>query len=196
MKVLFNNLPLKSSAQFEQPDVSAFKTKTYKGATLKCALENSNDYIREVINSIELNGNRKNVLVDIKIHDIEKGKYPCIPGWHCDTVVNPLEESEDEIHHIFVTGYASLTEFISEPISLEVDETKTHQSLLKTFQDQIDLINPRFESIPSCRITTYGRRDFHRGAIGKMNDKRLLIRVTESNILKPNNNERVFSLYK
>ena len=49
--------------------------------------------------------------------------------------------------------------------------------------------------VPSCQIVTYGRYDFHRGSVSLADGKRLLIRVTETDLVRPMNKIRE-KLYK
>lgn len=194
-QVWFNKTPLKYGEEFRQPDLEDFPELNFKNAHVNHVLENTTDYIRTVIKNIKLVGGRAHTIVDIKVHDIEPGKHPCLPGWHCDSVIDPSHPTEGEIHHIFVTGQASLTEFIGEPICLCIDSRLQQQQLLNSFRNQICNINPRIIRIPSCTITTYGRLDFHRGSTGLFNEKRLLIRVTETDLIRPTNRTTEFKLY-
>jgi hypothetical protein len=141
--------------------------------------------VRSIISSIKLCGAHNFVLVDVKTQEISKGKIPCIPGWHTDTIINPFHDSRPEVHHIFVTGYASLTEFIDQPVTLEVCQNLEDPVMLANFRSQIDRIDPQVTKLNSCQLTTYGRFDFHRGSVGKYPERRLLIRVTESDVVRP-----------
>lgn len=152
---------------------------TCKNAEFDLIYKKSNHYIHYVLNNIKLRNKHKYVAVDVKVHDLKVGECPCIPGWHCDTTIE-LRDELPEVHHLFVTGEGCLTEFIDEPLSLK------HGSLYE-LQRQIRK-DVKVKAIDSCTITTYGRFDFHRGPIAKINEKRLLVRVTETDIIVPNRN--------
>lgn len=189
----FNERPPTLGKKFNQPSINDFPELSFKNASLLHVLNNTTAYVREVIQSIKLNNKHRYVVVDVKTHDIEVGKYPCIPGWHCDTVIDPKHPTKPDIHNIFVTGYASLTEFIGEPITLTIDVDSNH--LLSNFRKQIDNINPKVISLPSCQVAQYGRFDFHRGSLGKGSEKRLLIRVSETDVVPPVNKPQIFGTY-
>lgn len=187
LEFIFNKSSLSVGAVFSQPKPEDFPNKSFKYAGYNYILENVTDYVRQVVMACPaVSGRRDQIVVDVKVHDIQPGKYPCLPGWHCDTVINPFHDSRPEIHHIFVSGEASLTEFIEGPVCLQIDETLSDNALLKSFREQLDA-SVATRRIPSCQIMTYGRFDFHRGTIGQFAQKRLLIRVTESDIIKPHN---------
>lgn len=42
--------------------------------------------IEDLINSGSLELDSSQYLVDVKVHMLMPGQYPCIPGWHCDFV--------------------------------------------------------------------------------------------------------------
>jgi hypothetical protein len=138
-----------------------------------------------VLDAIPLTRQRRYLAVDIKVHDVEPRRYTCIPGWHCDTVINPYHQTLGEIHHIFVSGGAALTEFIGEPVSLEILEGLSGPSLLQALQKQLKDLQFSVQKVPSCQIVTYGRWDFHRASLGLYPEKRLLIRVSETDVIRP-----------
>lgn len=189
----FNRASLGFGSSFEQPRPEDFPDKFFKNAAIEYVLRNTTDYVRSVINSIQLQNQHRFVVVDVKVHDIEVNKYPCIPGWHCDTVIDPRHPTTPENHNIFVTGHASLTEFIGQPITLMLD--LQGNPLLSSFRRQIDDLKPAITKIPSCQVVKYGRYDFHRGSIGLANEKRLLIRVSETDITAPNNKLQQFGTF-
>lgn len=198
----FNSKPLVIEKSFNQPTNSDFPKETFKNAEINFVSKHTTNYVREIINSVVLSNKRKYVVVDVKTHNIKPGYYPCLPGWHCDTVVDPRHDSEPEIHHLFVSGTASLTEFIAHPVTLDLPELTggiimlQSGSLLKSFRKQLEKINPKIVSIPSATLVAYGRYDFHRGSKGKFEEKRLLIRVTESDIITPTRHELKCKVYR
>lgn len=185
----FNNTLPQLVNSFSQPKEEDLPPTQFKYADFDHAYRNTTDYIRQILSAAPLKNKHRNLVVDIKVTQIKKGQPPCIPGWHCDTVVNPFHDSLPEFHHLFVTGHASLTEFIAQPITLEVNsELKSDsQQLLQSFKEQITAIQVEPYKIPSATLVTYGRFHFHRGSIGLYDEKRLLVRVTETNIITPRN---------
>lgn len=45
--------------------------------------------LTRLINTAPTQAHRK-YTVDVKVHMLKKGEYPCIPGWHCDMVPRDL----------------------------------------------------------------------------------------------------------
>lgn len=183
----FNKTIPQLGKTFPQPLSDDFPTIQFKYASFEHAYKNTTDYVRDILTAAPVKNKHKHVVVDIKITDIEKNKPPCLPGWHCDTVIDPFNETQPENHYLFVSGQASLTEFIGSPITLEVDAQLKQQKLLASFREQIDNIEHLVWKMPSCQLGFYGRFHFHRGSIGLFDEKRLLVRITETDILLPRN---------
>jgi len=184
MKYLFNSFSLSYGTKHNQPRLEDFPKLNYKYGHYNLVYKNTTDYVRSILDSIKLVGDRNYIIVDIKGQNIIKNSYPCLEGWHTDTVINPNHKSRSEHHHIFVSGSASLTEFIAEPIELEIVGNNDRQKLLN-FRNQINHKQPKILKIPSCTIVSYGRWDFHRPSIGLFDEPRLLIRVTETDLIRP-----------
>lgn len=99
--------------------VVSFKYADFDYAYRECG----SDYVRHVLESAPIQGNHKRVLVDIKIHDLKHGEYPCVPGWHLDGSANIRDlPKRPEIFSLFVTGDHARTEFLRRPIELGVKE--------------------------------------------------------------------------
>ena len=187
-KFVFNSHPLQlGKITFSQPQEDDFPELQFKYADFGHVYKNTTDYVRQVLDSCQLQHNHKWAVVDVKVTQIFPGKAPCLPGWHCDTLIDPYDVRREEIHHLYVTGGASLTEFISSPVELEVDSELQHQKLLHSFRKQLETLEYGVVKVPSCRVVTYGRFDFHRGSLGLFSEKRLLIRVTETDVVAPRN---------
>ena len=181
----FNYQPLSLGKSFEQPKPEDFPSLCFKNSPLPYVREHTTLYVQKVLDAVPLTRKRRYLTVDVKVHDVELGRYTCIPGWHCDTVIDPYHQTPGEIHHIFVSGEAALTEFIAEPVSLTISEGLSGPPLLQTLQTQLQSLRFPIQKVPSCRIVTYGRWDFHRASIGLFPEKRLLIRVSETDVIRP-----------
>ncbi len=99
--------------------------------------------------------NPEDYLVDVKVHMLMPGEYPCIPNWHRDFVPrdNELKQKPKEISgdlmYLWVSG-APYTEF------------KTYQS-----KDNID----------GYDWITMNQNDFHRGIKSEIHTWRCFIRL-------------------
>jgi hypothetical protein len=180
---VFNSILLREGKVLSPLNLSGFPSLNCKYASLKYVKTHANDYVRYVIDNIQLVGGYKYTLVDVKFQHIEKNKCPCIYGWHCDSVIDPFHPSKPETHHLFVSGKHCLTKFIAEPIELVVEPENT----LRNFQKQIEEKYPsvRIREVPSNTIVSYGRFDFHSGKYAEETEDRLLIRITETDLIRP-----------
>jgi hypothetical protein len=181
----FNFQPLTFGKSFPQPEENDFPEICFKYGDYDYVFQHTTPYVQRILDAAPVQGKHQYVVVDIKVANIQVGKPPCIPGWHCDTVVDPFHDSLPEVHHLFVTGNASLTQFIGMPLNLEIPEGLQHQKLLAHLRKQIDRLTYPVVTIPSCQWATYGRYDFHRGNPGSYEEKRLLVRVTETDVITP-----------
>lgn len=146
-----------------------------------------NDYVKYVLSRIPIFNKHKRVLVDIKVQDLVEGDYPCLPGWHLDGSSNKRNlEKKPETFTLFVTGSHACTEFVDEPIELDIDASWDFSEISKNCSKQIpESVNTW--ALPSCRFGTYDDSFFHRGPKSRGNERRLLIRTTETDILRPKN---------
>lgn len=167
-----------SVTDFEYPTVN------YKYALLKhvLSLPTTNDTVRQIVAQCPLRNDHKRVLIDIKVQHLTPSKTSCIPGWHLDGPGNPLHPSKPEIHHLYIHQEGGETEFIGKPFELHIDETMKH----KTVVDMIPKKVPVTKTKPK-HFATFTRFDFHRGINVKHPMIRLLIRLTETDTIIPNN---------
>mgnify|MGYP001626540259 CR=1 FL=1 len=165
-----------------------YPTKFFKNASFRHVYENSNDYVRYVLDNVPIVGNHKRVLVDVKVHDLNEGDHPCIPGWHCDTAMNVNSSTLPEVHHLFVVG-DNRTEFLAEPFEWN-DSVVNQVTIASTIPEDI-----KTSIIPNATICRFGRLDFHRGPKATSSCKRLLIRVSETGTASTNNNDFICNTF-
>jgi len=123
---------------------------------------------------------------DLKVKDVVKGKYPSICGWHCDGInIEAYDQSHQDRYLILVNDENCLTQFISEPVELEVNPLMSVSQQMKSFQDQIEYKKIRSEKIPPWTLVEYSNRSFHTVTAPLKDHRRLLIRVNESDYIKP-----------
>lgn len=168
-----------SKNHFDTPDIDDLIIPSIKYGSWNFAYNNTSKYVRSILDKIPIQNNHKSVLVDIKVHTLEIGERPTLPNWHIDCVTNPFDPRPEEVHHIFVAGKC-LTEFLEEDIEIDISPIDRIANFNKYCEGQ------KITTIPNRKIVTYGRFP-HRGAICNIPETRLLIRVTESDILKPKN---------
>lgn len=134
-------------------------SKSHNGL-MHCSFEKTKELmpeVSEILDSIipQLQHASSDYLVDVKVHMLMPGQYPCIPNWHCDFV--PRDENlvqdrskitGDEMY-IWISG-APFTEY-------------------KTFQRKIET--------PYGPWTVINQNDFHRGAKSEIHTWRCFIRL-------------------
>lgn len=204
-EVLFNRNPLKFTGTIEQPPQEVVKnTLGLWNASIDMALKYGGELTRAAIGAMNIRGDRKYIIVDTKIHMLMPDMCPAIPSWHTDGVprgkgLNPGAKEEPNIFsqedmrpprfHLLVTGGGCLTEFLNEPIVLQVPDepsTKLYQEVDKQVSQHVKDTNGRTVlTIPSCQVVEFDWWDIHRGVWATKHEWRFLIRVTETDYLAP-----------
>lgn len=168
---------------------SCFK---YAGIDFVKTVYANHPYISLVLNSAPIKHQHKYVLVDLKLHKLAKGQYPCIPGWHLDGSENKLNlPKKRENFALFVTGFHALTQFVQNSFIYNVDDVCSFSRLSKQVGDyaksaEQDGLVKRW-TIPSCTFAMYDDTYLHTCVETEQDEVRLLIRITESDIIQPRN---------
>jgi hypothetical protein len=155
--------------------------KSFKYCDIDYVYNNSTEYIRGLIDQFPIVGNHKRVLVDVKLHYLEKDMYPCLPGWHMDCTLNPWHDSLPEVHHIYIDGIECLTKFLNESFTL-----KFKSNVPAYIKTSMNINAHKHWEIERNKIYRYDRFCLHSPSIAKESGMRLLVRVTETNIIIPN----------
>jgi hypothetical protein len=150
----------------------------YKYGHINHVWSNATPYVRNIIESCPLRRTKKHIVVDVKTHYLKIGQIPALPHWHLDGYANPYTEEYDDINHLFVSGQFCLTDFLASPLEVHDYEMGISPTVL--------LVDCPVVSIPGNTIVTYDRH-IHRATPAKQEGHRLLVRVTETNRIKPNN---------
>lgn len=120
-------------------------------------------------------GKHKAVKVDLKVYDLKAGDYTCIPGWHIDTVTDPRHDSRPENHLIYTNVYG--TDFVTTPIAFSEEKTHFSQVIAEIPEDNYLTATPN-------SIYQYGRFHLHRGAKVTADCRRVLVRITETDVIR------------
>ena len=153
---------------------------SFKYADYNKALNVSEPYIKNIISSVKLSGLHKHVLVDVKVLELKKDSYPCLPNWHLDCTMSPDRDGRNEIHHLFIFGADCKTKFVISPVSIPIINGR----LVKVghaIKEQL----PKITRINECSITRYDRFGLHAPSLAGESGIRLLIRVTENDFVQP-----------
>jgi hypothetical protein len=202
--------PLKFAGSIEEPPVLELKnTFGLWNCSLDDAVRYGGEITRQAIKAMNLRHDRKNVIVDTKIHMLMKGMSPAIPGWHVDGAPrdnnkNPQgsgmpdtfaqeNDPRPNRYHLLVTGQGCLTQYINQPISVPIPAAPSYQvyEMMSAHMQQKVKNNPDLiMSAPSCTVIEFDWWDIHTGIIAKKNEWRYLIRVCESDYYEPRSDLR------
>ena len=206
MKYQFNINPLTKGGSIEEPSVDSIRnTLGLFRASLEDAVRYGGTITKSALSQMNLRGDREYTIVDVKVHMLMAGQNPAIPGWHTDGVPRKINGSpsggppdlpqqltreRDPRYHIMVTGQHCLTEFLAEPVTLDIpDEVATSTNLYKWMSRKVQQKVGEGEletfHLDPCQVYEFGWWDIHRGIFSTGREWRYLIRVTESDSLPP-----------
>lgn len=183
MKMTFNSHKPHITPLHDLPEIGDdWPVDDWKYADVEFVFPRTTNLVRRVIYDAPLNrsGRFKRVLVDVKVQDLTPDITSCIPGWHLDGAF-PKPGVLPDRHHLFILN-GPLTEFIDEPLNLEVSDPIDMPALIRQISQDV--------KVTTCApdaITTFTSYDFHRGVVAKAPTRRLLVRLTETNTVLANN---------
>lgn len=202
--VLFNRNPLVYAGKMEEPSVQELKT-TFGlwNASWDDAIRYGGEVTREALRCMNIRHDRKNIIVDTKIHMLMKGMSPAIPGVHQDG--SPRDENKHpngkgppdilaqegdtrfNRYHILVSGTGCLTKFVKRPLSISIPAEPSYEvySHISKYVNDLAKKEDLFMEIPSCTAVEFDWYDLHTGVLATKNEWRFLIRVAESDYYEP-----------
>lgn len=152
-------------------------SKSHCGLML-CTIKQTREMMPEVMPIVEeliphLEHAPEDYLVDVKVHMLMPGEYPCIPNWHCDFVPRdeklkklPKQITDDKMY-LWVSGEPR-TEFLQPPNKIitenyewvEFDQHDTHRGIkskIHTWRCFIRLIPKWFVHPTTINVGTIRR---------------------------------------
>lgn len=123
----------------------------------------------------------ENYEIDIKIHMLMAGQYPCIPNWHCDNVprhdgqVSYKDSTSDQNMLLWISGNPA-TEFLYS--DTEFNTPLSHADLA----DQIRQRSPNTFKISGNCWYSMSQRAPHRGTMATENTWRIFARITHKSV--------------
>ena len=142
-------------------------SKSHNGIML-CTFEQTREFMPEAMPMLEeliphLEHDADEYVVDVKVHMLMPGEYPCIPNWHRDFVPRdkdrkkiPSQITGDKMY-LWVSG-APYTEFKKDPVRVETGE---------------------------FTWTEFTQLDLHRGVKSEIHTWRCFIRVIPKKFIHP-----------
>lgn len=130
----------------------------------------------------------EDAVLDIRVHRLQSGYYPAIPGYHLDWIPRidkgrPTERPDmsnipEYEHIVLIVAETSLTEFVAESVSFpDID------SSLNPFghaNQSIKVSGVRTEHVESGSMVLFTSRDWHRPSPALGSEWRLLIRASRA----------------
>lgn len=211
--MLFNrNFPSFGNT-IEEPSQDAIENSlNLRQVSLEDAVRYGGSITRAALGAMNFRGDRKNIIVDTKVHFLMPGMAPSIPGWHTDgvprgesldpagsgePVVSAMESGEvtEPIYHLLVTGSHAPTAFADRPFYFDVDDL-SGRDLYKGMTEHVDSMLEAgdmglFYSHPS-RVLTWDWWTVHSATMATGRGWRYLIRVTETDHITPRTNPADF----
>lgn len=113
----------------------------------------------------------KSLLFDFKVRELQEGDCGCaLEDWHIDVVRNPKHNSKPDNHLIYSTVVG--TEFMLDKLQQNVDD----------FAKLVLPKKPNVWQAPVDSIVQFDRFNLHRGPIVEYPCKRVLIRLTQTDV--------------
>jgi hypothetical protein len=138
--------------------------------------------------------NTDNVLVDVRVHSLQAGYYPAIPGWHLDWLPrtkggeHPVVETiPDYDHVVLIVAETSLTEFVVDPVTMAMTKKNAFEGCNKELNFLIDTGMLKTEHVVSGDMVKFTSRDWHRPSPATKPEWRYLARASRVNHKKPSN---------
>jgi len=122
--------------------------------------------------------------IDIKVHMLMKGQFPCIPNWHCDNVprLDTGELAYDQVKSdqtpmlLWVSG-SPTTEFLANDV--ELPDVETHGELSHYLRSMANLSTVK---VPERTWLTMDQMTPHRGTAATKPCWRVFVRLTPKSI--------------
>lgn len=202
------NRPLPHGATFAGVSAEMIEaTPVLRRPSLEAAVQFGGPLVRRLLEQVSLAGDRKYVTVDIKVTLLMPGWHPAIPGWHTDGVPRAgrsgafepdasgdprldVQASSPDMaprYHLISVGLDSPTQFIDEPFELSLSDYKSpglYAEMTRKVNALVDSRSLRTASIHN-RWVSWDWWNVHRAVPATATGWRLLVRVTESDVLAP-----------
>lgn len=116
------------------------------------------------------------LLVDYKVRDLKAGDCGCpLDFWHLDVTENPNHPTKPDIHYLYSTHFG--TEFITTPMDVFEEDISFKQVLDRHKGFEYLTAKPN-------TINRYTRANLHRGPRVTEDCRRMLLRLTLTEVIK------------
>ena len=127
--------------------------------------------------------------IDVRVHRLYEGNYPAYPGWHCDAqhretyFGQPKPDQTKLSNHLIATVSShtdgiSLTQFIDEPVEINLPESDPNEKLWKKVDAEMRKIGDwKTWTMPDGKLTQFDCWTLHRCVPASKRGWRLFFRV-------------------
>lgn len=155
--------------------LSEFKYKRWDWAYEKGVHERVRPILEKMFD-LTPNEERYKWVVDYKVRDLKAGDCGCpLDFWHLDVTKNPNHPTLPDIHFLFATEFG--TEFITTPMSFSKEDSSFEAVLERNREFDYLVAEPN-------TISSYTRFNLHRGPVVNKDCRRLLLRLTLTEVIK------------
>ena len=165
------------------------KERQFYQSSMEFVWDNGGPIAKEFIDKLPFLAH-DNVLVDVRVHSLQAGYYPAIPGYHLDWLprtnkgADPIVSTIPDYEHVvLIVAESSLTEFVADATMIALPDTKAFEHANR----QIKESKVKTEHVTSGDMVLFTSRDWHRPSPALGNEWRLLIRASRIDHKKPVN---------
>ncbi|UTC25240.1 hypothetical protein P7_050 [Pectobacterium phage vB_PcaM_P7_Pc] len=205
----FNRGEVQFGNKIEKPSQDDIKnTQGLWNASFDDAFRFGGDVTRAALQAMNIRGDKKHIVVDVKTHMLMPGMIPAIPGWHTDGVprggkslspasgaphIHMQEGTESPRYHLLVVGGDCPTKFIaSRNINLV---TENLPNLYAGISSQVCEMDDKgfldTYDAPDGQVVEWDWWELHTAQQARAPGWRYLIRVTETDYLEPQKDLRL-----
>lgn len=205
----FNRGEVQFGNKIEKPSQDDIKnTQGLWNASFDDAFRFGGDVTRAALQAMNLRGDKKHIVVDVKTHMLMPGMIPAIPGWHTDGVprggkslspasgaphIHMQEGTESPRYHLLVVGGDCPTKFIaSRNINLVTENLPNLYAGISSQVCEMDNkgLLDTYEA-PDGQVVEWDWWELHTAQQARAAGWRYLIRVTETDYLEPQKDLRL-----
>lgn len=127
--------------------------------------------------------------IDVRVHRLYQDDYPAVPGWHCDGEFRENYHSQPDLtkvpthRHLVGTvstdvSGVSLTEFVTDPVTIPIDLTGTDQGIWEQVHHWVDEHKPQTQESQDGLLYDFSSWTLHRCTPAKIRGWRLFFRAS------------------
>lgn len=202
----FNRGKVQLGNKIEKPSQDDIKnTQGLWNASFDDAFRFGGDLTRSALQAMNLRGDKKHIVVDVKTHMLMPGMIPAIPGWHTDGVprggsmspakgeanIQMQEGAESPRYHLLVVGGDCPTRFLkNRQVSISIEQGNLYEQVSNQVISGLGSVLESYDA-PDGQVVEWDWWELHTAQQARAPGWRYLIRVTETDYLEPQSDLRL-----